>query len=375
MSNQVCNDTGYLNSVDQKKRFQLLNIPPVRYNNLANNPYQTINPSTGLNYTKTDLDMRRKAEILQYSSNRMSTQTNNLTKAQKYAQAINGSYQQRTYPQSFIIANTVNNVVNLCPRGVIIKTSTTASDVPGTPMLLYDDPTVPLYNLLNTANRNAYGVINQPLNPYITPYDYIRLPSIYVLYLNASLIQPQNTFTSIYILKVDVPNYIFSISTPISFNLSGTYLSQNSSTIFANALQISIFQTNINVKYSYSDMTLSSATTVSLFNQQTINVDVDLRTAAAFNASCYLGTLNINNLKLPVEKGFIYDIQVSIIYEVIQSIEYTNNCVSPTITTVLNSKLSDVYPPLQNNCTLTGAAAVNPSNFPYLYVSGIPSNE
>jgi hypothetical protein len=73
--NNVCNDTAYLNSINQKSRFQLLNIPPVRYDNLSKNPYVIVNPSTGKYYTKDELDMRRKAEILKYSSNLMSTET------------------------------------------------------------------------------------------------------------------------------------------------------------------------------------------------------------------------------------------------------------------------------------------------------------
>ena len=240
MTNQICNDTAYLNSVDQKIRFQILNIPPVRYNNLASNPYQTINPATRQFYTKSELDMRRKAEILKYSSNRMSTQTNNLTKAQKYAQVINGSYQKRTYPQSFIIANTVNNVVNLCPSGTIIKTPTTASDVPGTPMLLYEDPSIPLYNFTNDADGPTYGLINQDMNPFTLPYDYTKLSNIYIPYFQGSIFQTQTTFTSIYILNVDVPNYIYSINTPVSFNITGGYLSDIIPTSYSelNALQI-----------------------------------------------------------------------------------------------------------------------------------------
>jgi hypothetical protein len=67
----VCSNTAYLNSINQKTRFQIFNIPANRYNNLANNPYQTLNPNTGQNYTKYEVDMRRKAEILKYNSNRM----------------------------------------------------------------------------------------------------------------------------------------------------------------------------------------------------------------------------------------------------------------------------------------------------------------
>jgi hypothetical protein len=377
MSNQVCNDTAYLNSVDQKKRFQLLNIPPVRYDNLASNPYQIINPTTKMFYTKAELDMRRKAEILKYSSNRMSTQTNNLTKAQRYAQAVNGSFQQRTYSQSFILANKIsNNVVNICPRGVVIQTPTTSSDVPGPPMLLYEDTTVPIYNLTNDADGPVYGILNQNENPYTQPWDYTRnISNIYVPYSNTTIEQPYNTLTNIYILNVNVPTYLYSLSTPIAMNLSGMYSTTPLSNNYteSGALQISIYSVSLNVKYSYSNVPFTVTPPVSLFNNRTISVDVNLTGGAmTFNARCYLGTLNVNNIPLPVKKGFIYDIQVSITYGIIQTTNYSNNCVVPTITTILNTSANNAVP-TSNNCTINNAISP-PSNFPVLSVTGTPSN-
>jgi hypothetical protein len=40
MDNQnVCSDDGYVNSVTMRNRFKLLNVPPQRYDNLQNSPY------------------------------------------------------------------------------------------------------------------------------------------------------------------------------------------------------------------------------------------------------------------------------------------------------------------------------------------------
>ena len=62
-------------------------IPLVRFNVIS--PY--IDPLTNqsTNITEQQLNMRRKAEILKYSSNRMPTQTNSLTKKQKWSQLVN----------------------------------------------------------------------------------------------------------------------------------------------------------------------------------------------------------------------------------------------------------------------------------------------
>jgi hypothetical protein len=58
--NQVCNDPAYLNTIDQNNLIKLFNDPPVRYEIIFNantNPYLN-------GFTKRQLDMRRKVEIL-----------------------------------------------------------------------------------------------------------------------------------------------------------------------------------------------------------------------------------------------------------------------------------------------------------------------
>jgi hypothetical protein len=126
-------------------------MPMVRFNPVS--PYS--NSFTGIttNITPEQLNMRRKAEILKYESNRMPNQTNNLTKKQKWSRLV-------TQPNRGIPEPDPNNPDN-CPTNVPI--STTASGVPGPPMLLYEDPNIPLYNFIvtrsyayNVPNENAY---------------------------------------------------------------------------------------------------------------------------------------------------------------------------------------------------------------------------
>jgi hypothetical protein len=167
----VCESVSYLNSVDQKTRFKLFHIPPQRYDSLARSPYILINPTTGQPYTKFDIDMRRKSEILKYSSSRMSTQTNSLTRSQRYSQVINGKYQRRSFSQEFLNTNIVNGAVDLCPPGTIIKKPSSASGVPGRSILLYEDPSIPLYNLKNSTSE-PYAIINQELDQYKIDFNY-----------------------------------------------------------------------------------------------------------------------------------------------------------------------------------------------------------
>jgi hypothetical protein len=327
MSNNICNNPAYINSLDQKKRFQLFNIPPVRYNNLASNPYDSINPSTGVPFTQFDLDMRRKAEILQYSSNRMSTQTNSLTKAQKFVQAVSGSYTRRTYSQTDLSQNTVNGVLISCP---MVKKSSTASNVPGPPILLYEDPNVPLYNLTTDANNSAFGFLNQ--TPGTTIWN--NTFNTNVPLQNYSV---YSTITTVYILNPNSPSYIFNISTPISLHVSGSLISQS----YKNdqeGIRITLNTARVNVLYSNTSVPIQS---ISCEFSQTPSVrlyEIDLSgNKNTYNAKCYLGLLNISNLQLPVQKGFIYDIQIAISYTFSSSVIYNTNCTAPTITSVANA--------------------------------------
>ena len=134
---------------------QLYNKPLTRFN--LTSPYYnevTGKPATDANgkeITKERLDMRRKAEILKYSSNRMSTQTNNLTKKEKWAQLVNA--RGRT-TGIFDIENVI------CPNDALIPMPSSASGVPGS-TYLYEDPSVPLYNYTNINRTYAFDVPNR----------------------------------------------------------------------------------------------------------------------------------------------------------------------------------------------------------------------
>ena len=97
-------------------------------------------------YSQTDLDMRRKAEILQYKGTSMK-----LTKREKYAQIAKGHGPHRKTSwasQSFGAGYTNPNTHGLAKDGNTltcsntelkdIKTHSSASDVPGNTMLLFD---------------------------------------------------------------------------------------------------------------------------------------------------------------------------------------------------------------------------------------------
>jgi hypothetical protein len=106
----------------------------------------------------SDLDLRRKAQILQYNRNQ-----NNLTKKQLWAMLNKGQLTRKKVWATQGINYTNPNVNNLnfannnqntnilqcgaaLAQPLIVKNSSTASNVPGNPIELYLDPNVPLTN-------------------------------------------------------------------------------------------------------------------------------------------------------------------------------------------------------------------------------------
>ena len=375
LSLNVCSNTAYLNAVDQRTRFKLFNIPPTRYNNLVNNPYNKQNPSTGQTYTTYDLNMRRKAEILKYSSNRMSTQTNNLTKSQIYAQSAKNS--KKSYSLEFIQANTVNGVITICPPEGIIKTPSTASDVPGPPILLYEDPAVTLYHY--TKDVNAYGIINQDADPYTIPYRDVSYNN--VLQTDASFY----TLFSVYMFNVDTPRYMFSLESPILLTVSGSsivdFYSPNSGTNKSNTFQIQLESVFLNVLYSSSSMTIPTPTysfnTTSPITSYLPIVDISAQdisntTTQNYSAQIYLGTIKVSNIILPVSLGYIYDFQLSLSFLPYYptNSNYLTNYSTPTITTKLNTTTSTVIPP--THCKIT-QSYISPGTYRPPYIQGTPT--
>jgi len=140
----------------QKQRLAFYNIPPPRLNIVS--PYPT--------YTKEQLDMRRKVEVLKYSGVQQNTKTNNFTKKQLFANLAKNSGSSKKVSQ--YLTNSNNGL--LCVSNSTKPTSTTASNIPGPPMILQYDPTVPLYNYGNHKNNRSYAITNKPLEVEFSPY-------------------------------------------------------------------------------------------------------------------------------------------------------------------------------------------------------------
>jgi hypothetical protein len=147
--NQSLIDAFFAQICINRRNAQLNNVPPQRYDNLLTSPYL---PQNG-GFTREQLDMRRKAEILTYNSNRM-LKANSLTKSQKFSTLVN---------------NNIKNVPvykNQCftdEKGNLITTPSSSCGVPGDVIDIYNDQTIPLY-MFSDGNTTKAITLNQDNN-------------------------------------------------------------------------------------------------------------------------------------------------------------------------------------------------------------------
>jgi hypothetical protein len=256
----------------QRKQLQLFNKPLPRYTPIS--PYPV--------YTQFQLNMRRKAEILKYSSNTSSSQTNNLTRKEKWAR----------------LANSKNNKIVYCPNDLVLPTLSSSCDVPGPITVLYNDPNIPLYNF--ASNIASYSVDN---TTEIINYSFI---------MNGNILVPSNTETTIATLYIqnnqDRNIHTFSIETPIAFYIYGSGL-DDSYDLRSSIQSISLF-----IYYSGEEVIPLNEPE---YQFNTMNIPIQLiltsqtNSGNTFSAFVYSGILKISNIELYTEPGYIYDIKLS----------------------------------------------------------------
>jgi len=269
----------------------VFNVPGTRYTPV--NPYS-------LGYTQAQLDMRRKAEILQYnkSSNGKSS------KKDKFVTAVKGSLQRRTF-SSYYLKAVQDGAEQLCPSDVLIPTLTTASDVPGPAMYLNYDPTIPLYNY--NSNQEAYGIKNiQGGALWLTNYetDIIDDNNPQIFTLN---IQP----------AIDSNNYRFAFTTSVSLYISG-YNTAHPGADASGAFQMNIPRENLNltVMYGGEQVQLMNSPTITYSPKFLTDVSGYVLTRAIanqFSGDIYMGNITFSNILLSTSNKNTFDFYVQYI--------------------------------------------------------------
>lgn len=302
------------NVISQRNRFLSLLTPPSRYTPVS--PYPT--------YTKQQLDMRRKVEILQYKKN--SSQTSQPTKTQKWSQ----------------IANASTNRITACNKNPYTPSPSSACDVPGPLVYLSYDPTVPLYNY--NTRQDPYAMF------YTTPpvtWEFILASDISGGYMSPGvedIMEPQETEEEMEVIeneathdiligqlmiqdiKDPITSYKFVI--PIGLFVNGNSIGTPTYTL----TNLKITKATLNI-FFYSDSVAVDPTTpplmaIPITNSLTNTGIFDLSMSfiptienGPFYCNQYIGDIIVPNIKLTTSYGFLYDFRLyfEVMYEPINN--------------------------------------------------------
>jgi hypothetical protein len=271
-----------LNLCRQYKKYKEESKPLPRYDIVS--PYvQISDTNTNLLFTKEQLDMRRKVEILRYQNNQMNSKTNNTTKNQNW---------------SFLAGQTSHT--KICKDNPYGDTLTTQCDVPGPPMVLFYDPTVPLYNYI--SNRDQ--VVNNSSSDKVNIWD------AYIFEDVEFSSKKLNICFDILYNSTKTGRTVYSFQTPLSINLQGTK-DVSLGPLYTSVHEIEVQLTNVKCIAYYSTSPIKSLSTINI-QMPTFNFKVVLPSYGGdFSATKYIGNLIANNITLYTEYQYTYSIKLS----------------------------------------------------------------
>jgi len=257
-------------------------IPPPQRLELQKSPY--VGPDA---HTQYALDMRRKAEILKYAT--MQTQTNSLTKAQRFAQLVNGSSQRRNY-SSELLQGIVEGTLSCENLNNNVPTSTASCDIPGPEMMITLDPTVPLYNYV--INRDPYSILPvEDTRQYIT---YIQTDiaisstsptELFVLYIDNNILNPQTTF------QFTLPFTIQTTPASSTMSVIATFVY-----VYYNSTLLATNDTNGAYTNGVAPLIKTVPTVLTPYSSPVLGFST--------------GVLSVSNLSLYTNPGYILDVKV-----------------------------------------------------------------
>lgn len=296
--------------VTNRRNSLVFNIPPTRYTPV--NPYAQ-------GYTQAQLDMRRKAEVLQHNKN----SNGKITSKQKWVNVVNGKEQRRKF-SSYVLKQIADGTGDPCPNDLYIPTLTTASDVPGPAMYLYYDPTIPLYNY--NSQQNSYGVINnQNTTNWLLAYDTdINNNNAKIVTMNIQQ-------------GIDEPQYTYSVSTSVSMYIYGFNTSPLSGSDASGEFYVNIPAQNIKLEVTYGELPVVGIAPMVSFDPGFVT-DVSGKTLSikpgVFEGSIFMGNVTFSGILLNTVPGYTYDFQISYI----PSFTKSNNIENFNVSLISNVK-------------------------------------
>jgi len=243
-------------------------------------------------YTKEQLDMRRKVEILKYKGN--GNNQSRLTKKERFAQAVRSNYDPRKYSH---------------PNDYTIPFLTSASGIVGEPQTyLLEDPSVPLYNY-NVGQEVAALAVEEIVKPWqiVYPKNVQCLPGL------------NENMTTITTLLINSPisskQTTFRLQTPVSAILRGTYLPFSTS-----GSKITVNFNAITFKIYYNEQQLTSPIGLSANFSNGASREMELKPTISqsatqdtydFETVFDLGSIDITGITIPTEPNYLYTFRLS----------------------------------------------------------------
>lgn len=272
--------------------------------NGADTRFEPVSPYPS--YTKPQLDMRRKWEVLQHKQNAAP-----MTRSKRW---------------STLVQNT--GLYN-CPENVFAKTNSTGCDVPGPVTQFSYDPNVPLYMYLPNIGYLTLqeGEVNQPSTNVwdIFPVYDVAIPNdgTYATIANQVILKPQHY------------NYYMYLSVPISLSLSAV-INNNLYSTPVSRIDTYVTSANVEVYYSTTLVTTVALSTIELYTMSTYPG----QSLGTMQATHYVGNLKTDAMQpmyisaLP-QYIYTYNLQVNL-----QTVLYDEN--NTVIDMITSSNVSGV---------------------------------
>ena len=282
-----------LSCTNQRKQrsrffFHLAGDASSRFNVVSPYIYET-SLQEKLVYSQEDLNMRRKVEVLKYSTN-----DHNKQKKQNY---------------SFLAKKVTKN--KPCPSSNKSKPSS-SSGVPGPIISLIENPNIPLYNYKDASKQFTFQNI---------PFDnFKRIFDTFPLYNIDSANDIFSNLMDIIILNPDNTQFRYNFSIPISIKYTANF---NGITDIndVNASQISILSSILDIYYSD---TLVSSNNIPfrsdpasyivdiVSSTKSISIDFAESTPGEVSFQQYIGNIILNNVTIQTVTQYVYTLFLKI---------------------------------------------------------------
>lgn len=234
-------------------------------------------------YSQEDLNMRRKAEVLKYS-----TKDYNKQKKQNY---------------SFLAKK--HTKARPCPSSNNAKPSS-SSGVPGPIIPLFENPNIPLYNYKDASKQFTFQ--NIPFDEFKRIFDtfpFYNIDGFNNTYVN---------LMDIVILNPDNNQFQFDFSIPISLEYSANF-NGIGSIADVTACQIAIFNSVLDIMYSDTLISSNNITYRSPGNgldsdivssTRSISLDLAESTVGQIKVRQYIGNLILKNVTIQTVTQYVY---------------------------------------------------------------------